>query len=411
MKKIFSAALATSLVAVLASCSCGDKCSDACSTTLSGINPADYDTAVCVAYNYEEGKFYNDEANAKEVKLYTLKNKNGMEVCITNFGGRIVSIMVSNKEGKMVDVCCGFDKVENYFPWNYETDFGCSVGRYANRIDGGTFTLPGETEPIVLAKNNNGHASLHGGYTGWQYGVYDVKEATDNTLLLSMVSAAGDNNFPGNLDVTVKYELTDNNEIVINWNGTTDAPTVLNMTNHTYFNLSGDLNNTIDESVLQVNADNYTPADEWYIPTGEICSVEGTAFDFREPKAIGTNFGDENPELIAAGGGYDHNWCLNTKGNQDEVCVTMTDPRSGIKLEVYTNEPGIQCYTANFQDGTRPGKGGIMYQKHCAICLESQKYPDSPNKYQLPGWEQSNPFISPEKPYHSYCKYAFSIAE
>lgn len=410
MKKFFSAALATSFVAVLAACS-GSKCQESCSTTLSGINPADYDTAVCVAYDYEQNKFYNDTANAKEVKLYTLKNKNGMEVCITNFGGRIVSIMVPNKEGKMVDVCCGFDKVENYFPWNYETDFGCSVGRYANRIDGGTFTLPGESEPVVLAKNNNGHASLHGGYTGWQYGVYSVVEATDNVLLLSMVSPAGDNYFPGNLDVTVKYELTDDNEIVINWDGTTDAPTVLNMTNHTYFNLSGDLNNTIDESILQVNADNYTPADEWYIPTGKIRPVEGTAFDFREPKAIGTNFGDENPELVAAGGGYDHNWCLNTKGNQEEVCVTMTDPRSGIKLDVYTNEPGIQCYTANFQDGTRPGKGGIMYQKHCAICLESQKYPDSPNKYQLPGWELCDPFITPEKPYHSYCKYAFSIAE
>lgn len=379
--------------------------------TKSGINPADYDTTICVAYDYDTKTFVADSANAKQVNLYTLTNKNGMEVCITNFGGRVVSIMVPNKDGQMVDVCCGFDKVENYFPWNYETDFGCSVGRYANRIDGGTFTLPGENEPIVLDKNNNGHASLHGGFTGWQYSVYDVKEATENTLVLGMVSAAGDNYFPGNLDVTVKYELTDDNEIVINWDGTTDAPTVLNMTNHTYFNLSGDLNNTIDESILQVNADNYTPADEWYIPTGEIRPVEGTAFDFRTPKAIGTNFGDENPELLAAGGGYDHNWCLNTQGNQDEVCVTMTDPRSGIKLEVYTNEPGIQCYTANFQDGTRPGKGGIMYQKHCAICLESQKYPDSPNKYTLPGWELSNPFISAEKPYHSYCKYKFSLAE
>ena len=158
-----------------------------------------------------------------------------------------------------------------------------------------------------------------------------------------------------------------------------------------------------------MNADNYTPADDTYMPTGEIRPVEGTVFDFRTPKAIGTNFGDGNEEIEAAGGGYDHNWCLNTKGNQDEVAATMTDPRSGIKLEMYTNEPGVQCYTANFQDGTRPGKNGIMYQKHCAICLESQKYPDSPNKYNLPGWEDSNPFIGPDKPYHSYCKYVFSV--
>lgn len=379
--------------------------------TLSGINPADYDTCIAVAYNHETNKFIADSVEAKQVKLYTLTNKNGMEVCITNFGGRIVSIMVPNKNGDLVDVACGFEKVENYFPWNYETDFGSSVGRYANRINGGQFVLPGASEPVVLDKNNNGFHSLHGGYTGWQYQVYDVVEATDQSLTIKRVSPDGDNQFPGKVEATVKFELTDDNAIVINYDATTDAPTILNMTNHTYFNLSGDLNNTIDESILTVNADNYTPADSTYMPTGEIRSVEGTVFDFRTPKAIGTNFADGNAEIEAAGGGYDHNWCLNTKGNQEEVAVIMTDPRSGIKLEMYTNEPGVQCYTANFQDGTRPGKNGIMYQKHCAICLESQKYPDSPNKYNLPGWENSNPFITPDKPYHSYCKYVFSVEE
>ena len=301
--------------------------------TKSGINPADYDTCIAVTYDAATRKFAADTTDAKPVKLYTLTNKNGMEVCITNFGGRIVSIMVPNKDGEFVDVACGFDKVENYFPWNFETDFGCSVGRYANRINNGEYT-------------------------------YD---------------------------------------------GTTDAPTVLNMTNHTYFNLSGDLNNTIDESILTVNADNYTPGDNHLIPTGEIKPVEGTVFDFRTPKAIGADFDKNDPEMVSVGGGYDHNWVLNTKGNQDEIAVTMTDPRSGIKMDMYTNEPGVQCYSANFQDGTRPGKGGIMYQKHCAICLESQKFPDSPNKCMMPGWELSNPFITPEKPYHSYCKYVFSV--
>jgi len=397
--------VAVSAIFILASC--GNPTSTEVKLTASGINPADFDTTIAVAYDYETSKFVADTTAGKEVKLYTLTNKSGMEVAITNFGGRVVSIMVPNKEGVMVDVCAGFDKIENYFPWNFETDFGCSVGRYANRIDGGTFKID-DTE-VVLDKNNNGHASLHGGYTGWQYQVYDVKEVTDNSIALEHISPDGDNKFPGNVEVTVNFVLTDDNALEITYDGITDAPTVLNMTNHTYFNLSGDLNNTIDESLLQVNADNYTPADAFYIPTGEIRPVEGTVFDFREPKAIGTNFGDQNPELEAAGGGYDHNWCLNTECDQDKVAVTLSDPRSGIKVEMYTNEPGVQCYTANFQDGTRPGKGGIMYQKHSAICLESQKYPDSPNKYNLPGWENSNPFVTPEKPYHSFCKYVFSV--
>ncbi len=379
--------------------------------TKSGLNPADFDTTIAVAYDYESRKFLPDTVNQKAVKLYTLTNKNGMEVCITNFGGRIVSIMVPNREGELVDVCCGFDKVENYFPWNFETDFGCSVGRYANRIDQARFTLPGQDEPVQLDKNNNRIHSLHGGYTGWQYQVYDVADATDKSITLKMVSPAGDNKFPGNVEATVCFTLTEDNAIVINYDATTDAVTPFNMTNHTYFNLSGDLNQTIDESVLQVNADYYTPADATYMPTGAVKAVEGTVFDFRAPKAIGTHFQDGDAEILAAGGGYDHNWVLNTKCNEAEVCATMTDPRSGIKLEMYTNEPGVQCYTANFQDGTRPGKNGIMYQKHCAICLESQKFPDSPNKYKMIGWELSDPYITPEKPYHSYCKYAFSVEE
>ena len=392
--------------AFLCACNCSEQPAQP-ELTKSGINPADYDTCIAVAYDYEARAFVSDTANAKPVKLYTLTNDNGMEVCITNFGGRIVSIMVPNKDGEFVDVACGFDKVENYFPWNYETDFGCSVGRYANRINKGEYTYDGNT--VQLDRNNNGVACLHGGYTGWQYQVYDVVEATDQSLTLKRISPDGDNRFPATVEATVRFDLTDDNAIVINYDGITDAPTVLNMTNHTYFNLSGDLNNTIDESILWVNADNYTPGDDYLIPTGEIRPVEGTVFDFCMPKAIGTDFDKDDKEMESVGGGYDHNWCLNTKGNTEEICVTMIDPRSGIRMDMYTNEPGVQVYTANFQDGTRPGKGGIMYQKHCAVCLESQKYPDSPNKCMMPGWEDSNPFITPEKPYHSYCKYAFSV--
>jgi len=388
-------------------CACSGSQQTAPELTASGLNPADFDTCIAVAYDYATSTFVADSANAKQVKLYTIKNANGMEVCITNFGGRIVSIMVPNKDGKLVDVACGFDKVENYFPWNFTTDYGCSVGRYANRIDGGQYILDGDT--VTLDKNNNDHACLHGGFTGWQYQVYDVAESTENSLTLKMVSAEGDNKFPGNLTATVKFELTENNEIAISYDATSDKPTVINMTNHTYFNLSGDLNNTVDESILYVNADAFTPGDDFLIPTGEIKSVEGTVFDFRTPKAIGQDMNSDDDQLVKAGGGYDHNWCLNTKGDENTIAVTLSDPRSGIKMDVYTNEPGIQCYSANFQDGTCTGKGGVVYQKHCAICLETQKYPDSPNKYTMEGWELSNPFVTPEKPYHSYCKYSFSV--
>lgn len=401
--------LTGSAAAVAFLCACNSAQKPANELTKSGINPADYDTCIAVTYDAATKTFKADPAEAQQVKLYTLTNKNGMEVCITNFGGRIVSIMVPNKDGELVDVACGFDKVENYFPWNYETDFGCSVGRYANRINNGEYTY--EDTKVTLDKNNNGVACLHGGYTGWQYQVYDVLESTEQSLVIQRTSNDGDNKFPGTVVATVTFELTDDNAIVINYDGSADAPTVLNMTNHTYFNLSGDLNNTIDESILTVNADAYTPGDDNLIPTGEIRPVEGTVFDFRTPKAIGADFGKNDPEMVSVGGGYDHNWVLNTKGDKKTPCATMVDPRSGIKMDMYTNEPGVQVYTANFQDGTRPGKGGIMYQKHCAVCLESQKFPDSPNKYTLPGWELSNPFVSPEKPYKSYCKYAFSVVK
>lgn len=403
MKKLKTLLMGTAAVAAFL-CSCEKNTKP---ELKSGLNPDNFDTVIAVSYDYDAHKFIVDEANAKQVKLYTLTNKAGMEVSITNFGGRVVSIVVPDKDGNFKDVVCGFDKIENYFPWNYQSDYGCSVGRYANRINGGQFVIGEDT--VKLDKNNNGFHSLHGGYTGWQYQVYDVVESSENSITLQIVSPDGDNKFPGEVTAKVKFDLTEDNELVINYDATTTAPTVINMTNHSYFNLSGDFNNTVAEALLTVNADYYTPADETYMPTGEIRAVEGTVFDFRTARAIGTDWGKGDAEIEAANGGYDHNWCLNTKGNQDEIAATVVDPRSGIRLDVYTSEPGIQCYTANFQDGSCPGKDGIMYPKQCAICLESQKYPDSPNKYKMEGWENSDPFVTPEKPYHSYCKYKFSI--
>ena len=350
--------------------------------------------------------YKNELKGEKEVALYTLNNENGMEVDITNFGGRIVSIMVPDKDGNFQDVVLGFDKVEKYFPQNNQTDYGSAIGRYANRIAQGKITADGQE--IQLPQNNFGHC-LHGGPDGWQYQVYDAKQIDDKTLELTMDSPDGDNNFPGNLKAIVTYKLTDDNAIEISYKATTDKLTVVNMTNHSYFNLSGDPNNTIADELITVNADNYTPTDTTYMTTGEIKPVEGTVFDLRKECKLGENFGDADPEVKAAGGGFDHNWCLNTKGDKTKEAVKLFDPRSGIVLQVYTNEPGIQVYTGNFQDGSCVGKKGITYQKQCAVCLETQKYPDSPNKYNKPGWEDSNCWLKPGEKYESYCKFAFSV--
>lgn len=363
--------------------------------TVSGLNPADFDTT------------YVDQLKGeKSVSLYTLKNANGMEVCITNFGGRIVSIMVPDKNGEMKDVVLGFDTADKYFPQNNQSDFGAAIGRYANRIAQGIITIEGEE--IQLPQNNFGHC-LHGGPTGWQYQVYDVEQADEQSITLKMVSPDSDNNFPGELTAFVTYTLTEDNAIEISYKATTDKTTVINMTNHSYFNLSGDPNNTVADEIIQINADYYTPTDKTYMTTGEIKPVEGTSFDFREARRLGDNFGEEDPEIAAAGGGYDHNWCLNAKGDASQIAITLKDPRSGIVLDVYTNEPGIQVYTGNFLDGKAIGKNGIVYNKQAAICLESQKYPDSPNKCGLAGWENSNCWLNPGETYESYCKFKFSV--
>ena len=362
---------------------------------ISGLDPANFDTV------------YVDEVKGeKPVALYTLKNANGMEVDITNFGGRIVSIMVPDKDGNFRDVVHGFDAAYKYFPQNNKSDFGASIGRYANRIAQGIITVDGKE--IQLPQNNFGHC-LHGGPTGWQYQVYDANQIDDQNIELTIVSPDGDNNFPGEVTVKVTYSLTDDNAIEINYEATTDKTTVINMTNHSYFNLSGDPTNTVADEIIQINADYYTPTDETYMTTGEIRPVEGTVFDFREARTLGTNFGEADPEIAAAGGGYDHNWCLNTKGDATKKAITLKDPRSGIVLDVYTDEPGIQVYTGNFLDGTAVGKNDVAYQKQTAICLESQKYPDSPNKCTLEGWEDSNCWLNPGETYTSYCKFAFSV--
>ncbi len=368
-------------IAMLSSCT-AQKSNE--NLTESGLNPAKFDTII---------------DGTKAVKLYTLKNENGMEVCVTNFGGRIVSIMVPDKAGKMQDVVLGFDNVADYI--NVPSDFGASIGRYANRINKGIIVI--DNDSIQLPQNNFGHC-LHGGPKGWQYQVYEAKQINDQTLELTMNSADGDQNFPGNVVAKVTYKLTPDNSIDISYSATTDKKTVINMTNHSYFNLSGDASTLSTDNKLFVNSDSITPIDSTCMTSGEMMAVKNTPFDFSTERAISEKIGDTTCEQIKNGNGYDHNWVLKDKGNINVLAAKLTSPKSGITLQVYTNEPGIQVYTGNFLDGTVKGKKGIVYQQRAAVCLETQHYPDSPNKPQWP-----SVILEPGKTYTSHCIYKFSV--
>ena len=347
---------------------------------------------------------FDSVVNNIPVKLYELKNDNGMFVDITNFGGRVVSICVPDRNGNLQDVVLGFDNLKQYTDSvNSPSDFGASIGRYANRINKGEITIEGEK--ITLPTNNFGH-TLHGGPAGWQYQVYEAEQTAQNTLKLTMRSKDGDMNFPGNVVAIVTYTVTDDNALDITYEATTDKKTVINMTNHSYFNLSGNPENTILEDSLFLNATTFTPVDSTYMTTGEIATTEGTLFDFSKMKRIGEEMTEENIQndvQMHNGNGYDHNWVLNTKGNEKEVAAILKSPKSGIMLTMYTNEPGVQVYTGNFLDGTAHGKKGIDYKQRVGICLETQKYPDSPNKPQWP-----SAFLNPREKYYSHCIFKFS---
>lgn len=330
--------------------------------TDSGLNPDKFKTMI----------------DGKETRLYTLKNKNDMEVCVTNFGGRIVSIMVPDKEGHMCDVVLGFNSIKDYI--DNPSDFGASIGRYANRINNGQFTLDGIK--YQLPQNNFGHC-LHGGFKGFQYVVYDVVKATENEIKLSYLAKDMEEGFPGNVNCTVTMTLTDENSIKLSYEAETDKPTIINMTNHSYFNLDGNPEKGNSDYLLMVNASNFTPVDSTFMTTGEILPVENTPFDFRKPTRLGDQLSKDSDQL-KNGHGIDHNWVLDTKGNINVVCASLESKESGIKLEVFTDEPGIQIYTGNFLDGTQTGKNGIKYNFRASVCLETQKYPDTPNKSEWP---------------------------
>lgn len=376
-------ALMISGCAMLALAACTSK--EVPQTTASGLDPKNFEA----------------EYNGKATALFTLKNSNGMEVCITNFGGRIVSIMVPDRNGDFKDVVLGFDSVQAYFPENNLTDFGASIGRYANRINQGKLVIDGDT--IQLPQNNFGHC-LHGGPTGWQYQVYSATQPNDSTVVLTMDSPDGDNNFPGNVKAEVTYTLLSDNAIDIAYKATTDKTTVINMTNHSYFNLNGNPSLPITDNVLTINAARYTPVDSTYMTTGEILEVNGTPMDFTTAKVIAQDIEKTDFDQIKNGNGYDHNWVLDTAGDDSKVAVTLYAPSTGIQLDVLTNEPGIQVYTGNFLDGTVTGKKGIVYNQRTGICLETQKYPDTPNK---PEWPSA--LLKPGETYQSHCVFKFSV--
>ena len=357
-------------------------CSQTPSSSVSGLYPNDFKA----------------EKDGQQTGLYILKNSLGMEVCITNFGGRVVSIMVPDREDKLRDVVLGFSNATDYM--EIPSDFGASIGRYANRIGQGLFTL--DSTDYQLPKNNFGHC-LHGGPKGWQYKIYEVEKVSDNSITLVRNSPDGDESFPGNVTAKVTFTVTTDNALEIAYQATTDKPTVINMTNHSYFNLSGDAANSILDHVLYVNAQYFTPVGRTLIPTGEIVPVAGTPMDFTIPKVIGKDIDSTGYEQIRFGNGYDHNWILDTKGDMGAVAATLFSPESGIKLDVYTDEPGIQVYSGNFLDGKVTGKNGIVYQKRAAVCLETQHYPDSPNKQEWP-----TTALRPGETYTSHCTYKFS---
>ena len=361
--------------------------------TVSGLDPAKFETVI----------------QEKPVKLYTLKNDGGMEVCITNYGGRVVSLVVPDRDGKPTDVVLGFDNIDQYADTlNSPSDYGSSVGRYANRIKDAKFTLNGTEYQL---KANDKVNCLHGGgTTGWMNKVYDAEQVDDQTLRLTIVAEDGENGFPGTVTAVTTYKITEDNTLDITWEATTDKETIINQTNHNYYNLNGDFTQPGYDMVLYVNADNFTPSDKLYIPTGEIKPVEGTPMDFRTPHAVGDSIKSDYDQIQNAGG-YDHNWCLNTyqdgKGDDTQVCASLYSPKTGIFMEMFTNEPGVQVYSGNFQgvgaDADIIRKHGLKYPKHVSVCLESQKYPDSPNKKD---WVQ--PTLKPGEKYYSHAAYRFT---
>lgn len=339
-----------------------------------------------------ESESFGTMDDGREVQLYTLTNAEGMEVEITNFGGIVTAIRTPDSQGNMDNVVLGFDSLEKYL--GDDPYFGAIIGRYGNRIADGKFSIDG-TEYTLATNDGDNH--LHGGDTGFNSVLWDAQAMDDGSLKLHYLSEDGEEGYPGNLDVTVIYSLTSANELHIEYRATTDKATPVNLTNHSYFNLSGHPDSTILDHQLKINANQYTPVDEGLIPTGELKSVEGTPFDFTEFHKVGARIGQVQ-------GGYDHNYVLN-RASSDSMfhAATVYSPQSGREMKVYTTEPGLQFYSGNFLDGSLQGPDGTPFVKHAAMCLETQHFPNSPNEPDFP-----STILRPGEEYHTVTVYEFS---
>lgn len=335
------------------------------------------------------------------VVAYTLSNSNGIKVTILNYGGIIQSLETPDKNGNKTDIVMGFNSVDKY--QKYSPYFGAIIGRFGNRIAKGTFTLNDSTYHLYI---NDGPNSLHGGKEGFDKKIWEVDPfVTDSTegLKLHYLSPDGEEGYPGNLDVQVTYTLNNQNALRIDYTATTDKPTILNLTNHAYFNFNGG-KDSINNYQLMLNADRFVPVDSTLIPLGVLQPVAGTPLDFREPTKIGLHINDTATQLERANGGYDFCWVLNHPGDLNQVAASVYDPETGRVLKVYTTEPGIQFYSGNFLNGSFTGKGNVAYAKHSAVVLETEHFPDSPNQPAFPSTE-----LKPGETFHSTTIYKFSV--
>jgi aldose 1-epimerase len=348
---------------------------------------------------------FGKTSEGQAVEIYTLHNSKGAEARIMTYGGIVQSLTMPDKNGKFADVVLGFDNLDSYVKDSYVKScpyFGALIGRYGNRIGGAKFTLEGN--PYTLA-TNNGPNTLHGGLKGFDKVVWTAKPSVGirgPQLVLAYLSKDGEEGFPGNLEVTAIYTLTEDNELKLEFAATTDRPTVVNLTHHSYFNLAGQGNGDILGHIVYINSDKTTPVDSGLITTGEFKSVDGTPFDFRKPAAIGARINDPDT-VLQYGPGYDHNWVVNKPLGQFGLQARVVEPTSGRVMEVWSDEPGLQFYAGNFLDGTLKGKGGVAYQIHTGFCMEPQHYPDSPNKTNFPSVE-----LKPGQTYHNTIVYKFS---
>lgn len=355
-------------------------------------------TIVSVAASPDAGGFKNT-VNGKSVELYVLKNKNGVETAITNYGGRVVSLLVPDKKNEFKDVVLGYDSLAVYQKKG-EAFFGALIGRYGNRIAKGKFTLDGKAYQLEL---NDGVNTLHGGFNGFYSKVWDAKKVNDQTLELSYFSKDGEGGYPGNLTVKVVYELTNDNALKISYHATTDKNTVVNLTNHAYFNLNGEGDSTITDHLLTIDADDYTPVDSTLIPTGKIEKVAGTPFDFTKPTLIGARI-NNNDQQLKYGKGYDHNYVLRKSSGLRKV-ASVSSAKTGIIMDILTEEPGLQFYSGNFLTGEeRNGKNGVSYPHRSAFCLETQHFPDAPNQPSF-----ATTVLKPGQAYKTVTVYRFSV--